>query len=364
MKNKIIVMMLALVLVFSSCSKGDAGASLDAKNSDKNSEKIRVVATTFPQYDWLREIAGDKLEDIDLTLLLDSGVDLHSYSPSADDIIRIKEADLFVYVGGHSDEWVDEVLDSGDSDVKLFNMMEVLGLGLDLEHEHEEDEHDDHEHEGEENADEEHEHEHEDEEHTDEHEHEDEEHKHEGGEHEHEHADEHVWLSLKNAAILTDDLAEVLGEIDSKNKEVYRKNADYYIGELEEVDKVYENLVQSSHLDTVLFADRFPFAHMFEDYELEHFSAFSGCSAESEASFETIAFLSDKLNDLNLSNVMTLEGSDKKLAETIIKTSGKEAKILELNSMQSITKKKVDDGAKYLDIMKENAKVLEEALNN
>ncbi len=347
-RNKIIVLILILSLVFSSCAKNDEFANSEVKNEvqdKKTDKKLKILATTFPQYDWVREIAGDKLADIDLTLLLDNGVDLHSYSATADDIIMIKESDLFIYVGGHSDAWVDEVLEAGDSKVKAFNMLEALGLSEDEEHENEEHEHEEHEHE----EHEEHEHE------------EHEEHEHEEGEHHH-HADEHVWLSLRHAQVLVKALADDMAKIDTENAEVYKENADNYVKKLGELDKEYEEIVASAARNTVLFGDRFPFHHMFEDYGLEHFSAFSACSAESEASFEKIAFLASKIDELDLSKVLTIEGGDKKLADTIISTSSKDAKILEINSMQSVTKEALDKGAKYFDIMKKNAEVLREAL--
>ncbi len=383
MKNKIIIAILALVLVLSSCGKNTENLNNNLENKTSSGEntvsdkKLKIVATTFPCYDWVREVAGDKMENIELSLLLDNGVDLHSYSPTADDIVKIKEADMFIYVGGHSDKWVDDVLEATNANTKLVNLVKVLGDELkqaeevegmehhhheDGEHEHEDAHHEDGEHEHEDAHHEDGEHEHEDKHHEDgEHE---EEH-HEDGEHEHEdehHEDEHVWLSVQNAQIFVDEVALSLSELDPENTDVYRENADKYIDKLADLDIKYEDIVKSATNKTLLFADRFPFRYMVDDYGLDYFAAFTGCSAESEASFETIAFLANKIDDLDLDAVLTLEGRDKKLAETIVRTSGRDVEILSLNSMQSITKEDVEGGAKYLDIMDKNADVLKEAL--
>ncbi len=366
-KNKIVVLILALVLVLSSCGKsiGEINADTTSVKSDEAKDgKIHIVATTFPQYDWVREIIGEDAENIDLSLLLDSGVDLHSYSPNADDIVEIKNADLFIYVGGHSDKWVDEVVKSSESKAELMSLVASLGDMVKKAEEVEGMEH--HHHEDGEHHHEDGEHEHKDGEHHEdgEHEHKDGEH-HEDGEHEHKehnHGDEHVWLSLRNAEILVPEIAAKIAELDPENAEKYKKNAAEYVAKLADLDEKYESIVKDAKTNTLLFADRFPFRYMVDDYDIEYFAAFTGCSAESEASFETIAFLAEKLADLNLPAVITLEGREKKLAETIVETSGKDVEILTLNSMQSITEKQVTDGAKYLDIMEKNAEVLSEAL--
>ncbi len=340
--NKLIVLLLVAIVLLSSCVKNTEG-----KKEVIGDKKIKIVATTFPQFDWVREIAGENMKNIELSLLLDNGVDLHSYKPTAEDIIKIGKADLFIHVGGVSDAWVEDVLKISSKDVKRISLVEVLDdkvkmnevvEGMEV-HEHE------HEH-GEEY---EHEHEHENEE----------EHEHEG---EHQHLDEHVWLSLKNAIVLVDEIASSLAEIDKQNADLYKKNASDYIEKLSNLDLEYEQVVRSASRKTILFADRFPFRYMIDDYGLEYFAAFSGCSAESEASFETIAFLSEKVKELDLKSVMTLEGREKDVAKTVISNSGMDCKILEMDSMQSINQKNVEDGAKYFDIMLKNKKSLEEVL--
>lgn len=330
-------------------------------------KSLKIVTTIFPEYDWVKTVLGDKASNDELTLLLDNGVDLHSYQPTAEDIVKIQECDMFVYVGGESDEWVTDVLASVDNpDMSVINLLDVLGdsvkaeeivEGMEHEHEHEDEhedaEEDDHEHE---DADEdEHEHEEADE---DDHEHE------EGEEHEHEEEmDEHVWLSLRNAEVLCGSIADELGKIDPANADTYKKNAQAYKDELAALDKEYEAAVAAADKKTLLFGDRFPFRYLVDDYGLDYYAAFTGCSAESEASFETIIFLAEKVNELKLGAIMTIEGPDHDIAETVKNaTESKDQKILSLNSMQSTTSHDIKAGVTYLSIMEKNLEVLKEAL--
>ena len=310
-----------------------------------------VVATIFPVYDWVREVAGD---DVDLTLLLDNGVDLHSYQPTAQDIMKVATCDMFVYVGGESDDWVEDALSEAvNSDMVVVNLVEAMGEDIKMEeivegmeHEHEEDhDYDEDEH------DEEHEHEEDDDHDNDEnHDHEDE-------------ADEHVWLSLRNAQKLVKVLASALGEADPANAERYAANADAYAEKLAALDAEYAAVCEGADYDTLLFGDRFPFRYLTDDYGLKYYAAFSGCSAESEASFETVVFLAGKLEELQLPAVMTIEGSDGRLADTVVQATGtRDAKILTLDSMQSTTGEDLKNGATYLSIMEENLEVLRQAL--
>ncbi len=326
-KNKLIYaisVLLLTVLLFSSCSNDIAG-----------SDKIKIVCTTFPQYDWVREIIGEKIDDYQITLLASKGIDLHNYQPSAEDIAKISNSDLFIYNGGISDKWVDSVIKEAiNKDVKVINLIEVLGDKVKIEElvegmepdEHEdEDDHDDHD--------------------------EDE-------------IDEHVWLSLRNAQIFVNEIKNKLINIDNKNSEVFTKNSNDYIKKLSELDTEYQKAVELAKTKTILFADRFPFRYMVDDYGLSYYAAFTGCSAETEASFETIAFLSRKTDELKLLSVLVIENSNDKLADTIINnTTTKNQKILVMDSLQSVTEKKINEGYNYLSAMKNNLEVLKEALN-
>lgn len=332
------------------------------------SKPLTVVTTIFPIYDWARQIIGEN-ENTNLVLLLDNGVDLHSYQPSAQDIMIISTADLFIYVGGESDEWVEDVLESAmNPDLVAISLTEAMGEDLKeeeivegMQHEHDHD-HEDEDHDHDEDHDEDHDHDHEEEHDHDEDHDEDDDHDHE---HEHEDEyDEHVWLSLRNARKLTAAIAEALAGIDAANADTIRENAAAYDAQLQELDAKYTETVKNAALKTVLFGDRFPFRYLTDDYGLTYYAAFTGCSAESEASFETIAFLAGKADELNLPAVLTIEGGNHKIADTVISASAKaDRKVLTMNSMQSVTADDVKNGMTYLSNMEENLNVLKEALN-
>lgn len=335
---------------------GSMSACSNKTDNNTDSMKIQIVTTIFPEYDWVKNIAGDKADRIDLTLLADNGVDLHSYQPSIDDILKISSCDMFIYVGGESDKWVDDALaQATNKDMIVINLLDVLGdkvkneeivEGMEHEHEH------DHEHE-----DDDHDH---DEDHDDDHHDHDEDHDHE---HEEE-LDEHVWLSLKNAMLICDKITESLKAIDPSNSDHYQDNANGYKGKLSILDAEYNAAVKEASVKTLLFGDRFPFRYMTDDYGLSYYAAFTGCSAETEASFETVIFLAGKVDELGLKSILTIEGSDKKIAETIKNsTNTKDQKILTLNSMQGITSKDIEGGVTYLSVMTDNLNILKDALN-
>ena len=313
--------------------------SANAKTTEGEGKKIKVVSTIFPSYDWAKEVVGDLKDSYDFTLLLDKGTDLHSYQPTADDIAKIAEADLFIYVGGESDGWVDDALKvATNKDMKVINLVEVLGdkakteevvEGMQAEEEEE--------HSGEIA---------------------------EGGEAcEENEIDEHVWLSLKNASGYVKSIEEALADIDKNNAATYEKNAAAYISKLNDLDKEYKDVVDASTNKTVLFGDRFPFRYLVDDYGLKYYAAFVGCSAETEASFNTVVFLANKVDELNLGDVLTIENSDGKIAKTIIdNTKDKNKNVDVLNSMQSVTAKDVEAGETYLKIMQSNLEVLKKVL--
>ena len=316
--TSILLALFMLIGVFAGCGK----------QSDDKIDKLSIVTTIFPEYDWVKEILGDKADNAEITMLLDNGVDLHSYQPTADDIVRISDCDLFIYVGGESDGWVGDALkNAANKDMKVINLMEVLGDSVKEEETVEgmqEEEHD-----REEEAE----------------------------------YDEHVWLSLRNAETLCGAISAALQEIDPDNKDAYASNTSAYIGKLSTLDSEYKKAVNAATYKTVLFGDRFPFRYMSDDYGLSYYAAFVGCSAETEASFETISFLAGKVDELNLPCVLTIEGAQHKIAETIVQnTSAKNQKVLTMDSMQSTTSKDVENGTTYLSVMEQNLSVLKEAL--
>ena len=337
----------------SSAVSSTASTKSEAKTDDAN-KKFSVVCTIFPEYDWIRQLVGDKKDNYEITYLLDKGVDLHSYQPTAEDIAKIANCDLFVYVGGESDGWVDDALKESKNDkMQVVNLLETLGKNVKpeevVEGMQEEDEHD---------------HDHEDADHD--HEDKDKDHDHEDADHDHHHEeeteyDEHVWLSLRNATALVNTLAEKLQTIDPENKDYYAGTAADYTAKLGDLDSRYLATIKKAKVKTVLFGDRFPFRYLVDDYGLKYYAAFVGCSAETEASFETVAFLAKKTDDLK--SVLVIENSDQKIAKKIVETTkDKNQNIVVLNSMQSITNEDIANGATYLSIMESNLKALASAL--
>ena len=304
-------------------------------------KKVSIVATIYPQYDWLKNILGDRLDAMNLKLLIKNGTDLHSYKPSAQDIAAIASADMVVYVGGESDEWIEKALSATPKAGRVqVNLMEALGdrvkeeeivEGMQAEEEHH------HEH-GEEAE-------------------------------EHEHAeeaenDEHIWLSLKNAEILVRTLADAIAKVDTAHSTEYHMNAALYVAKISSLDAQYRAATDSAALKTILFGDRFPFRYLVDDYGIKYFAAFVGCSAESEASFETVAFLAGKMDSLALPAIFTIDGSNGKIARAILDASkkSKDATVLTLNSMQSVKDAQMQSGVDYLSIMRENLEVLKKAI--
>lgn len=346
--KKISVFIAAIMMAASLCA-----CSLGSNGTVAGDDKIQIVTTIFPEYDWVINVLGGNPADAEVTTLLDTGVDLHSYQPTADDILKISTCDLFVYVGGESDEWVEDALaEAVNKDMIVINLLDVLGDSVKEEEVVEgmqEEEHDhDHDHEEGEDADSD----------EDEHEHE---HEHEEGEVEY---DEHVWLSLRNAVTLVQSISDSIQNIDPDNAETYRSNTSAYIEKLNSLDEEYKAAVRNASFHTLLFGDRFPFRYLVDDYGLDYYAAFVGCSAETEASFETITFLAQKVDELGLPAVMTIEGTDHRIAETIVQdTQGKDMKILTMDSMQSTTSADVQNGTTYLFVMESNLSVLKDALN-
>ena len=310
MKKLISVILIVVmgVLLFCSCN-----------GNTVESNGLSIVCTTFPQYDYLKNIIGT---EENLTLLVDDGGDLHSYEPTAQDIIKISTAELFVYIGGNSDEWVDATLKSANNpELKTVALTELVETYKEeyvagMEHEHH---------------------------------------------NEHATIDEHIWLSLRNAAKITQALCDAVCEIDRENEPKYRANAAEYISQLNALDIEYAAVISNAKRNTLLFADRFPFRYLVEDYGIEYYAAFAGCSSESEASFKTMAFLIDKTNELKLPVVLTIDGSDGSLAKTVCDETG--AKSAELDSCQSVSSEDIKNGTSYINIMKNNLEVLKGALN-
>jgi len=328
-----------LLAVLSGCSQSIDPASDGGEPAFEPIVKIKIVSTIFPQYDWVREIIGDRAEYFELTLLVDSYVDLHSYQPSVSDIAKVSACDLFIYVGGHSDKWVENALKQAmNSELTAISLVEVLGDAVKTERlsggmTHACDDDDcDYDH-GSPSVPEE------------------------------EHEDEHVWLSLRTAQVFCEAITEAIIQEDPENAEVYRNNLSAYIEKLKALDAEFTAMADEAEVKTVVFGDRFPFLYLVDDYGIDFYAAFSGCSAETEASFSTIVTLAGKMDSLNLTNIMVTESANQSIAETIISnTKDRNQKILVLDAMQSVTAKDVNEGVTYLSVMESNLEVLREAL--
>lgn len=288
--------------------------------------KLHIVCTIFPQYDWVRELTKGA-QNVEVTLLEDSGADLHNFQPSAADKVSILNSDLFVYTGGESDDWARTLLENAEKDVRSLDLIEALGERALTEEEGIE----------------------------------------ESGEHDHEHedeVDEHIWLSVQNAKALVSAIQEELCAVDEGNAALYQSNAASYLAELSALDEAFEKTVSSAKRSVLVFADRYPFRYLAHDYGLTCYAAFSGCSAESEASFATILALVKHVEENALPYVMVLENSTQGIAKQVIdNTKSKDQGILVLNSLQSVTREDIESGSTYLALMKEDLAVLKTALN-
>ena len=296
--------------------------------------KIRVLCTMFPQYDWLREIVGES-EKVELSLIIQNGTDPHSYEPTAADILAISKADMIVYLGGESDRWVSEALERSDNkDIVRVELSECEGVELhDISSASEGHSHDGHEHD----------------------------HK----EHDHGTLDEHIWLSLHNAKAACMALAKAVSVLDESGAESYNENTTRYIEKLDALDGEYKKAVESVGAEEpfLLFCDRFPFVYLLEDYGIEYAAAFEGCSAETDADFETVLRLIKEADAHSLSAVAITESSDGTLARTVLSSSKQGGgEIITFNSLQSVNKKQISEGISYLSVMEDNLKALKGAL--
>lgn len=291
-------------------------------------EKLNVVTTIFPQYDFVREIAGDKAE---LTMLLRPGAESHSFDPTPRDIKKIAAADIFIYVGGESDDWARRILDSLTPDarekIRIVSLMDLVDT---VEEELVEGMREEAEENGEKSSDE-------------------------------SEYDEHVWTSPKNARRITSELMEIICGLDKPNETFYRANAAGYMEKLDELDRTFEDIVGGAKRRTIIFGDRFPFRYFVDAYGLDYYAAFPGCSTETEASAATLAFLINKVKAENIPVVFYREFSNENMANAICENTG--AKSLLLHSCHNITRDEFEGGRTYLELMAQNALNLREALN-
>lgn len=333
--KKLMAAVTACVTVFS-CVLSGCNHTEDEKPDEETKDepgKLSIVTTIFPQYDFARQISGG---NADLTMLLGPGEESHTYEPTPQDIIEIQNADIFIYVGGESETWVDSILSSFDtSDMEIINMMELVDV---VEEEIVEGMEDEAEEEPEEEAKEETE-----------------------DSSEEKEYDEHVWTSIDNAQIISQAIADALCEKDESNSSVYRVNCEKYLTELSDLKREFNGIVKSAERNTIVFGDRFPLRYFADEFGLEYYAAFPGCSEQSEPSAGTVAFLIEKVREEEIPVVFYLELSNGKIADTIAEST--EAETLCFNSCHNVTMEQFLNGVTYVDLMKENAEVLEKALN-
>lgn len=308
MKKRLLMILSALILLLAGCGQR------------KDEQKLQVVAAIFPEYDWVRQIVG-KDDSVEITLLVDDGVDPHSFQPSVSDMVTAANCDLLIYGGGESDRWL-EKLEATNPNRKAIALLPLLG-----ERAHEEEIVEGMEAEAEEGE-----------------------------------MDEHVWLSLRNADLFCQAITEALCSLNPEKSDVYRTNLSAYQQQLSALDAQYQDAIANAAKDTIVVCDRFPFRYLVEDYGIQYYAAFPGCSAETGASFETVVFLSDKIKELNLNALLVTEGSDGRLAQTVAQNAGNAAMpVLTLNSMQSVSAEQAKQ-LDYLSVMTENLAVLQQAL--
>ncbi len=290
-------------------------------DNDKSDDRVNVVTTIFPPYDFVRQVGGD---NVNVSMLLKPGTESHNYDPTPQDIIKIQDADIFIYVGGESDEWVREILESDDKQPKkvialtdcVDTVQEDITTGMTVEEENDSDKIE---------------------------------------------YDEHVWTSPQNALTISRKITEVLEELDSKNKKSYEKNMLEYARELSSLDNDFKEAVDKAKNKTLIFGDRFPMRYFADEYGLGYFAAFPGCSSDMEPSAATISFLINKVREKKIPVVFTIEFSNGKVADTICEATG--AKKLEFHSCHNVSQEMFDDGATYISIMRTNLKNLKEALD-
>lgn len=325
MKKKIVTIFaaaLAMAVALSGCAL-TGGADKRSSN-----EKLSIVCTNFPSYDFARQIAGDKA---DVTMLLKPGAESHTYEPSPEDIKKIQDCDMFVYVGGDSDEWVEDVLDSMDkSKITVFRLMDQVKTVEEVTVEGMEPE--------------------------------DEEEPAESGEDEDEpEMDEHVWTSPKNAAAIVKNMARAMEKLDGKNKATYEKNAGAYVKKLEKLDEEFREVVKNGRRKEIIVADRFPFRYFCEEYGLKYYAAFPGCSTDTQPSAKTVAFLTDKVKEDKIPVVFHIELSNEEMSKSIAEATGAKSRLL--NAVHNVSDEDFRNGATYVSLMEHNVEALKEALN-
>lgn len=318
MQRKIIMIITTIFLIFFLIGLVEIGSKKTLKEEQK---EISIVASIFPAYDFARAVVGSEAE---IELLVNPGVEVHSYDPTPMDIVKIQNADIFIYIGGENEAWVETILSSLDTSqmqiIKLMDYVEVLeeeiveGMQIGKHNEHEEIEY-----------------------------------------------DEHIWTNPKNAITFVEKISNIIQKKDMKNATKYEQNAQSYIEQIEQIDKEISSIVSNAKRKELIFGDRFPFRYFTEAYGLEYAAAFPGCSSETEPSTGTLAYLIEKIKTDEIPVVLYIEMSTKKVCDILVEETG--AKAMCLHSCQNVSKNEFLNGVTYVSLMKENINTLKEALN-
>ena len=318
MKRNIIIAVITIALVIAFVAITFA---LGGKNKEKKNGKLNIVTTTFSTYDFSRQIVGDKAT---ITYLLGPGVDAHSYEPSAADLVKIQEADVFIYIGGEMEKWVEKVFDSDTLDTSKTKVIHVTET-IDTIEEAEVDGAEAEEEEEEEGA-----------------------------------FDEHIWTSPANAIKMMDYLSEEFGKLDEKNKETYKANAEKYIAKIKDVQAKIKEVVDGKVRNRLVFGDKMPMQYFLNEFGLEASAAFGGCSTETEPSAKTITYLVNKVKEEKIPVVLYIELSTGKTAKSIAEETGTEA--MQIQTLHNISKDDFENGQTYVSLMEKNIEVLKKAL--
>lgn len=329
--KKLLIILLSWLILISTITACNNTENIDKPASDK----LSIITTIFPQYDFTKQIAGEK---VDLKMLLKPGAESHSYEPTPQDIKLIQASDLFIYTGGENDTWIEGIINSMGSDapqtMRLIDLVDTVEEEIieGMEHDHDHDHEEDHDH--------------------------DEDHNHEDDVHE---IDEHVWTSPINAIEIVKEITDYLVENDQVNADYYKENSENYIKELKELDQQFVDIVQAAERNVILFGDRFPFRYLADQYDLDYYAAFSGCSTNTEASAATVAFLIDKVEELKLPVVFSIELSNEKISDSIMEATGAEK--LTFHSLHNLSIEELAANETYISLMQKNLRALEKALN-
>lgn len=320
--KRFFVILLCVLLTFSGCTQNNTHLNTT------NNNKLNIVATIFPQYDFVRQIAGD---NVNLTMLIPPGSESHTYDPSPGDIKKIQNCDLIIYTGGNGDEWLHTILESMETPVTTIELLNVITPleekhidGMQISDEYINFSRDVN-----------------------------------GHKHNHEY-DEHAWTSPVNADIICKEICKKLCELDTKNSHIYINNYTNYSKQLNELDKEVKTIVNNSEKDTIIFADRFPIRYFTEEYGINYYAAFPGCASEVEPSPKTLIFLINKIRKNNINAVFYREFSNRKVAKIISEETG--VKMLLFHSCHSVSSEEFNNGTTYLSLMKNNIANLKEAL--